>query len=331
MLASVPVQSSVLSQGISSPLSVPSLAAPVVSWSLPSPLPTPWPAGPAPVVAPGPSASSAQLAPFLDPSGAVDCGSLPERLVEKARSGQFVELREFLGDNIKLLDRLESAQAAGMPPVVVNPLQRPRLREISSPISWIYCFAAYVAVRTSDPLTRDMLTYARIVLGEALRHGGSGWIEYDRAARQWRARCPSRPWNMVDTGLHSTLILGHGSRTPAQLCSHCQGSDHTSAQCALAVFELPRSGQLTGPDSAPVAPSSRKRDRNDLKSLICWSWNRGACLFPGTCIYRHVCGSCEGRHRSRDCPSALGSGSEPRAPGRGRKRPPLAPAATGSS
>ena len=33
--------------------------------------------------------------------------------------------------------------------------------------------------RTQDPLTRQMLAYARLIIQEALRHSGGGWAEYD--------------------------------------------------------------------------------------------------------------------------------------------------------
>ena len=48
-----------------------------------------------------------------------------------------------------------------------------------------------------------MLVYARLVLGEAMSHGGPDWLEYDRVARQLRADNTSKPWNVLDSGLHS--------------------------------------------------------------------------------------------------------------------------------
>ena len=37
----------------------------------------------------------------------------------------------------------------------------------------------YVAVGTPDPAGWDMLAYSWLLIREALRHGGSGWMEYD--------------------------------------------------------------------------------------------------------------------------------------------------------
>ena len=89
-----------------------------------------------------------------------------------------MDMKELLTDNIALqsqLDALHSQPAVQLPAAV-----RPRLREVGSPLVWIYCFLAYAALRTPDQATRNLLTYARLLMREALRHGGLGWLEYDR-------------------------------------------------------------------------------------------------------------------------------------------------------
>lgn len=75
-----------------------------------------------------------------------------------------------------------------------------------------------MAIRSRDPLTRDMLAYARLILGEAMSHGGTGWLEYDRAARQQRA---IDPWNVLDPGLHSAFILSRSSSSFIKRCKRC--------------------------------------------------------------------------------------------------------------
>ena len=62
----------------------------------------------------GPFSASA-LAP--DPWGIVlspDCKPIPAKLVERVRSGQFVEMRDFLPDNIKLMDKLHFCSGGGV-------------------------------------------------------------------------------------------------------------------------------------------------------------------------------------------------------------------------
>ena len=64
--------------------------------------------------------------------------SFPRRLVDKAKSGQFVEMRELLADNIFLVNQLEAIQ--GFLPLQGLGATRPRLREVTSLSTWCYCF-----------------------------------------------------------------------------------------------------------------------------------------------------------------------------------------------
>ena len=89
--------------------------------------------------------------------------------------------------------------------------------------------------------------------------------------------------------------------------NHCFESDHTSAQCALAYFD-PISARLPqGKNSAEGSGHTRGQNiphrRPESISYICASWNKGACAFPSTCTFRHVCATCQGRHMAWDCPS----------------------------
>lgn len=59
-----------------------------------------------------------------------------------------------------------------------------------------------MAIITSDPATRDQLAYARLIITEALCHGGAGWLDYDRAFCQQAAADPSLRWNTLIPGLH---------------------------------------------------------------------------------------------------------------------------------
>ena len=217
--------------------------------------------------------------------------TFPRKLVEKVRSLQFVEMKELLTDNISLLNQLEAVQGSPMG-YALGP-SRPRLREVSNLSTWCYCFLAYVAILTSDPQTRDQLAYARLLIKESQRHSGLGWLDYDRAFRQQAAGDPSLRWNTLIPGLQASTILGHGSPGHGPFCTLCREADHTRAQCALACLEP------STPEPAPTGqvPATRRRPR------VCVSWNRGACLFPGQCIYRHVCVTCQSQsHKAKDCP-----------------------------
>ena len=140
-----------------------------------------------------------------------------------------------------------------------------------------------MAIRTSDPVTHDQLAYARLVVREALRHGGSGWLDYDRAFGQQAATDPSLRWNTLLPGLQAATTLSRGT---AVFCTLCREVDHTRAQCALLCLT-----------PQPVLPPQQHPTR-----CICTSWNRGTCIFFGNCTYRHVCITCQQMHKARDCP-----------------------------
>ena len=132
------------------------------------------------------------LSPAADP--------IPYWLVQKIRSGEFVEMRDLLADNITLHDQLEDLHGH-------TTSLNPRLREVPSLASWVYCFVAYMAVRMEDPRTRDMLAYCRLIICEALRHGGSGCQEYDQTFQRQVDINPHLPWYSLHPGLQAATVL----------------------------------------------------------------------------------------------------------------------------
>ena len=244
--------------------------------SLANPLPSPHPIGPS-------THAGIVLSPAAEP--------FPRKLVEKVRSGQFIEMRELLADNITPIHQLESIQ--GCNPLHTLGPTRPRLREVSSLPTWCYCFLGYMAILTSNPSTRDQLAYARLVIKETLRHGRQGWLDYDTAFRQQAAAELSLRWNTLLPGLQASTILGQRNRQEAAFCTLCREGDHTRAQCALVYLQPP----TTRNPSTTYPTAGRRRQEN-----ICTSWNRGTCILPGNCAYRHICATCHLPHKAKDCP-----------------------------
>ena len=214
-----------------------------------------------------PLATSLILTPTIDP--------MPPKLVQRIRSGQFVELKELLPDNMALQQQLETIQGHTSLPLL-PPSLKPRFREITTPVSWAVCFLTYAAVRTQDIATRVHLVYARLVLQEALRHGGYGWLDYDRLFRRQAVVDPSVLWDSIHLALHSTLILGQ-RKGAVSFCTLCKGVDHQASQCALAhlepppVYSVPADPHHTAVQ--PRWPESNKR--------TCRSSNRGMCIYRG--------------------------------------------------
>lgn len=223
---------------------------------------------------------------------------VPQRLVQRIQAGRFIEMRELLSDNIALHDQLETLQ--GTVNLVSTPALPARQREVPSLVSWTYCFLAFAAVQTSDPATRHILAYGRLLIREALRHGGRGWQEYDRTFRRLREIDPSLPWNTLLPDLQASTILGQrqGNGT---FCHLCRGIDHVSQQCALS--SLQQSSQAAPEPrsdfSRPQQPG--RRFTRSRPAVVCNSWNMGACIYPGRCNFQHICATCSLAHRARDC------------------------------
>ena len=91
-------------------------------------------------------------------------------------------------------------------------------------------------------------------------------------------------------------------RALAHFCSLCRGSDHPTSNCALAYLH---GATGKGPGTFQGATSfSRPKDQcRRHKSIlgICVSWNKGNCVYPGVCTYRHICATCHQSHMARDC------------------------------
>ena len=182
---------------------------------------TPWPSSSLPTTG-NPwahVATSTPVQPGLTLSQAAQ--TFPKKLVDKARAGHFVEMKELLADNVSLLSQLEAVQG----PAVISMLgpTRPRLREVTTLPTWCYCFLGYMAMCTTDPQTRNQMAYA----------------------------CLEPP------------------------------------------------ATTTGPPRNVSRGSSVQRRP---PANVCISWNKGACVFPGECFYRHVCATCQSpAHKARDC------------------------------
>ena len=233
---------------------------------------------------------------------------IPEKLVTKIRAGSFVDMQELLPDNMALLKQLENLQSD-------KAKSKAKLREVKTLSSRLYCFLAYIAVATPDKHTRDLLTYARLVMREALRTGGDGWAAYDRLFREHAALDKARrfDWTTLDSGLHQATFIRQAGPSGAT-CTHCAEADHSTKACALvSVQDSPGRRDDSPPPAKRARPSQQRpavppRPRGEAADKICISWNRGYCIFP-RCNVDHICATCKkGDHRAKDCDSTPDDG-----------------------
>lgn len=141
-----------------------------------------------------------------------------------------MKMRDLLADNVALGRHLEDIRGS-LGVTVVQVASRPWVWEVTS---LMCCFLAFLAVGTSDPITRERLAYAILIVREFMRHGGSAWLEYDCLFRQQAAIDTSLRWNVLHPGLQASMILSQRWAGAGLLCQICQGCDHSSTLCALA-------------------------------------------------------------------------------------------------
>ena len=216
------------------------------------------------------------------------------KLAAKIMSGQFVVMKELLTDNMTLCHQLEAFPTNQH---IFTETAKPRLR---LPPHVGLLLPAYVAVLTNDSRTRNLLTYGRLVVREAQRHSGPGWIEYDRIFRQHAALSPSTVWHELNPSLHTSTVLSYRAG-PGKICGLCHKPDHVAEACAMQVLQpqpspisMAQSYPLGGHSTQSVAGPIRWPAHQETLERICISWNRGRCSFPLS-KFRHVCTTCKQR------------------------------------
>ena len=97
-----------------------------------------------------------------------------------------------------------------------------------------------MAVKSNDTRTWGMLTYARFVLDLAWKHGGWGWLKYDKTFRKQMAHNTGYTWGELNPSLLAYSILGAdngGQGRKGMWCTLCQEPNHNTAECALQSLE----------------------------------------------------------------------------------------------
>lgn len=155
-------------------------------------------------------------------------------------------MRELLPDNLVLAERLETL------PARLTPAKSPEQREVGSLLTWVSSFATYIAVvaQAHPDRVADMLAYMRLIIREARKYGGNGWLTYDMVFQRNHEK-KSVPWNYIDPSLHTAYIGGQGL-PPLTPCRHCNEVDHRSEDCAIAPTLAPKkTPSFREPDHSP--------------------------------------------------------------------------------
>ena len=135
---------------------------------------------------------------------------VPAKLVAKIRKGKFVDMADLLRDNIEASRR----QAESEQPRCGGEGKKAR-REIPDFLSWLECFGVYASVVANQQPERfkELMAYQTIMIREARRCGGSGWLAYDSTFRQHAANARGTDWAKLNTSLYTvTFMQQHNGR-----------------------------------------------------------------------------------------------------------------------
>ena len=155
---------------------------------------------------------------------------IPAKLVAKIQRGDFVDMADLLRDNIEAARRQYEEEA----PRCSNELRKPR-REVPDFLSWVQCFGVFASIVAAKHPERfkALMAYQTLMVREARRCGGLGWLTYDTMFRQQAANSTGVDWTKLNTSLYAvTFLQQHSGR--GHTCSHCLETDHEAAACALA-------------------------------------------------------------------------------------------------
>lgn len=230
---------------------------------------------------------------------------VPYKLVSRILRGEYVDMAELLRDNLEAQRRAAASATTAPQPSVASKSRR----EVPDIMSWVQCFGVYMAVVTSKfpERTKELLAYQTLIVREARRCGGKGWLAYDAHFRQQTVGDAKADWSKLNQSLYAVTFVAQGERDKNKSCILCLESDHSEEQCALytppqRALKLTHAARRGSADqvTADFREASAVRSRGSSR-LPCFDWNQGECRFH-PCKYHHSCVRCGGDHRVSRCP-----------------------------
>ena len=218
---------------------------------------------------------------------------IPAKLVRRILRAEYVDMAELLKDNMEVERRRMLTDSGTAQAHFTN---RQARRDI---LSWLQCFSMYAAVVVSEHpgKIRELLAYQAMMIGEARRCGGRGWLLYDAAFRQQIRSYDTMDFAKINQSLYSTTFLAYGGGRP-RFCPDCMMADHSHEECALHPNRALPVVQMR--DAAGGRPKAQEVWRKRERSGVCYAWNDGKCSFT-RCRYDHVCARCGGEHKKAQC------------------------------
>ena len=214
---------------------------------------------------------------------------VPQKLVAKIQSGEFVDMAELLPDRMGLsaarndlaTDEKEGKQGS-----------KSKRRQVTNILEWVQCFSIYMAVVSEKHPDRikDLLGYQALIVEARMEYDSETWLGYDRRFRQTVAATPDAVWARIDPTLWNMAFTGQAR---AQRCKFCFSLTHQSHDCDWAPMPHTVPPSASNTQRGNVGPTQKANNRRP-NTQICYSWNHTPdpkCIFPD-CKYNHVCLHC---------------------------------------
>lgn len=234
--------------------------------------------------------------PTLDTSAMVSIGqslpSLPRRLVEQIKAGEFIDFSELPPAKGTVAPTRHSQIVL----VQLQDLDRQR-KLIPDFITWSQCFAIYTAVLGSDQPNRlpELMAYQLVIAKCAKKYRWPSWVVYDINFRQEAASKPGMSWATVEPSIYTQCFTGMAKDPTDVWCRTCQSLDHSTTSCPLTPSHGTTDRERLSSDSRKEAVPDRRRE------TICKNFNTKGCSYP-YCVRRHVCMNCHrGGHPASAC------------------------------
>ena len=225
---------------------------------------------------------------------------VPHKLASKILWGEYIDMAELLRYNLEA-QRRAATTAAATPHPSSTPKSR---REVPDILSWVQCFGIYMAVVTSKcpERTKELLAYQTLIVREARRCGGKGWLAYDTHFRQQVVGNQSADWSKLNQSLYAVTFVAQGEREKCKNCMLCLESDHS----VLSTFPHRRhQSWLIRVGGQPMTRHLLSPQCHGAEAAAAWPASHGT---KGSAAFRHanivmcVCVRCVGDHRVPRCP-----------------------------
>ena len=127
---------------------------------------------------------------------------IPEKLVTKIRTGQFIDLADLLAENLKGQETELQTYLDGKLLVTSS---KKRIQEITDIVTWVEAFTVYSWILCSAHPSRwqDMTQYKLLILKTSGQFPGKAWLHYDIAFRKDAAVSGLVDWSHMNLDLYN--------------------------------------------------------------------------------------------------------------------------------